>query len=81
MTLSRQSVGKTSTGQLLWLIQRHPHAVADGKQLGMPIHVREGQLAVYSRTGSKISNGHAPCEYLPVMMSGDAIMVQSSFVH
>lgn len=51
------------------------------KQLGMPIHVREGQLAVYSRTGSKISNGHAPCEYLPVMMSGDAIMVQSSFVH
>lgn len=51
------------------------------KKLGMPIHVRDGQLAVYSRTGSKTSYGHAPCEYLPVMMSGDAIMVQSSLVH
>jgi DNA (cytosine-5)-methyltransferase 1 len=51
------------------------------KQLGMPIHVRDGQLAVYSRAGSKTSHGHGPCEYLPVMMSGDAIMVQSSLVH
>lgn len=51
------------------------------KQLGMPIHVRDGQLAVYSRAGSKTSHGHGPCEYLPVKMSGDAIMVQSSLVH
>ncbi len=27
------------------------------------------------------SCGHEPCEYLPVMMSGDAIMVTSSLVH
>ncbi len=51
------------------------------KKQGMPFNIMDGQLAVYSPNGTKKSCGHEPCEYLPVMMSGDAIMVTSSLVH
>lgn len=48
---------------------------------GMPFNIMDGQLAVYSPNGTKKSCGHEPCEYLPVMMTGDAIVVTSSLVH
>ena len=51
------------------------------KKQGMPFNIMDGQLAVYSPNGTQKSCGHKPCEYLPVMMSGDAIMVTSSLVH
>ncbi|WP_114822852.1 hypothetical protein [Vibrio cholerae] len=55
--------------------------VQKAERQGMPFNIMDGQLAVYSPNGTKKSCGHEPCEYLPVMMTGDAIVVTSSLVH
>lgn len=51
------------------------------KKRGMPFNIMDGQLAVYTPNGTKKSCGHKPCEFLPVLMQEDSIMVTSTLVH